>query len=81
MVLTQAQWMMMNGISAKTGLVNTAFRWQNQVVAYAFGGDFNDAARGLIREAFTHIQERSCLTFVERTNENDYVIFRVSIMR
>lgn len=79
MVLTQAQWMVLNGIDTRTGLVNEGYRWQNREVPYAFGGNFDDAARGLIRDALNHLQDLTCLSFVERSWQDDYITFRVSI--
>lgn len=79
MVLTQAQWMVINGINTKTGQVNEWYRWPNREVAYEIHGNFDDGGRGLIRDALNNIQDLTCLTFVEKSWQDDYITFQVSI--
>lgn len=79
MVLTKAQWLLINGMNTKTGVVDTRLRWQNKEIPYKIDGSFSDDASALIKDALNHIQDCTCLTFVERSLQTDYITFRVSI--
>ncbi|XP_077986277.1 uncharacterized protein LOC144440770 [Glandiceps talaboti] len=50
--------------------------WPNGVVPYTIVNTFSDYMKSLIQEAFRHYQERTCIRFVERTNEDDYIQFK-----
>jgi len=50
-------------------------RWRNQRIPYAYNGDFNAEEKEVIQKAFTEISSKTCIQFVERTHENDYIEF------
>ncbi|GBO26287.1 hypothetical protein AVEN_271652-1 [Araneus ventricosus] len=47
-------------------------RWTNGVVPYLLDPTINDQ-RDLVLKSMRHIEERSCIRFVPRTNERNYI--------
>lgn len=59
--------------SARTGLINTRYRWTNNIVPYTLE-TMTDAQKNAIRASLDVMEEKlECIQFVERTNEADYV--------
>ncbi|XP_070542993.1 zinc metalloproteinase nas-12-like isoform X2 [Ptychodera flava] len=54
---------------------STELRWENAVVPYVIDNNFTPPMKDIIHEAFNHFRARTCVRFVERTNEEDYLIF------
>lgn len=72
-VLTELQSQAING-HLRNGLVNTTFRWENNVVPYNISDDMNDAQRAEVLKGLRAIEEAApCLSFVQRTVEEDYI--------
>lgn len=65
-------------VLGRTGLINTGYRWPNNIVPYTLEAAISQAQRLAIREALDDMQNALCITFVERTNEADYVRVTVS---
>mmetsp|Transcript_280 Transcript_280/g.674 ORF Transcript_280/g.674 Transcript_280/m.674 type:complete len:391 (-) Transcript_280:186-1358(-) len=63
----------MNGMSERIVIADTSRWWEDGVVYYTIEDDFSAAERLEIDMAMAHISASSCVTFVERTNEPDYV--------
>ncbi|GAB0093344.1 Metalloendopeptidase [Sergentomyia squamirostris] len=59
--------------SSRTGQLNPASRWPNNTLVYAFAPNINKAERNSVIKALRQISKRSCVKFVERTTEKDYV--------
>lgn len=79
MVLTQQQWMLIKGIKPKTGIIEPTFHWTTNVLPYTITGNFTDAEIILIKDSLIHIENTTCLRFVERTTEEDYIVVTVKI--
>lgn len=80
MVLTSEQEQMVNGVlpSERTGLIDTNYRWPDNVVPYELNAIFDQAQRDHIVRGLNEIERISCLRFVERTTEVNYVEVTVS---
>ncbi|XP_040572980.1 zinc metalloproteinase nas-1 [Lepeophtheirus salmonis] len=48
-------------------------RWPNGIVPYTISSDFSSSQQQTIMDAINHISDRTCITFVEKTNEANYV--------
>jgi len=75
MVLTDEQLRQLNGTAdvERNGLTNTGARWPNAVVPYTIASSFSNSERNRIRQAMDDYEARTCITFVERTNQANYV--------
>lgn len=62
----------------RTGLLNTQYRWTNNIVPYTLEDVMTEAQRVAVREALTEMEQTLCLNFVPRTTETDYVRVTVS---
>lgn len=61
-------------LGKSTGLSGTSFRWQNNTVPYLI--QIGEAHRRLqIEAAMDHIESRTAVRFIPRTNQTDYVAF------
>lgn len=79
MVLTEAQKKAIFSPLERTGLINTSYRWPNNVVPYQLVADvFDQAQRDHIHKGLAEIERISCIRFVERTNEETFVEVTVS---
>lgn len=58
---------------AKNGLVETKYRWPNKTVPYQLSMDHTKDQRDYIEKALKTLESVSCVKFVRRTNEEDYV--------
>jgi len=75
MILTDEQLRQMNGTAdvERNGQVNTYWRWPNAVVPYVITGSFSSSDLRKIRKAMDDYQARTCIKFVQRTDEAHYV--------
>jgi hypothetical protein len=64
-------------LSRKRGLGATDqnILWPDGIVYYTIASSVTEARRNVIQDAMDHWTENSCITFVERTTEADYVEF------
>lgn len=76
MIITEEQ---KEALFARTrnGLIATKYRWANKTVPYQLTTDHTKEERDYIEKALRTLESVSCLTFVRRTNEKDYVQLQV----
>lgn len=78
MVLSEKQKRLLKGMD-RTGLIDANMRWPNKVVPYVLSDVFNDEQTSHIEAALRELERVSCLTFVPRTDEVNYVRVNVRI--
>lgn len=78
MVLSAKQKLVLNGMD-RTGLIDVNMRWPNKVVPYVLSEVLNDAQKNYIEAALRELERVSCLTFVPRTDEVNYVRVNVRL--
>uniref|UniRef100_A0A1B0CLR6 Metalloendopeptidase n=1 Tax=Lutzomyia longipalpis TaxID=7200 RepID=A0A1B0CLR6_LUTLO len=61
-------------IDGRTGLLNVRYRWPDNTLAYDFASDVNQEQRNYVELALRNISGHTCLKFVRRTNQVDYVL-------
>uniref|UniRef100_A0A3B3QC45 Metalloendopeptidase n=1 Tax=Paramormyrops kingsleyae TaxID=1676925 RepID=A0A3B3QC45_9TELE len=49
--------------------------WPGGVIPYAIGGNFTGTQRAMFKQAMRHWEKQTCVTFIERTDEESYIIF------
>ncbi|XP_023693831.1 bone morphogenetic protein 1-like isoform X1 [Paramormyrops kingsleyae] len=49
--------------------------WPEGVIPYVISGNFSGSQRAIFRQAMRHWEKHTCVTFVERTTEESYIIF------
>lgn len=78
MILTEEQ---QEGLYGRTrnGLILTKYRWPNKTVPYELSSNHTKEQRDYIEKALRTIESVSCVKFVRRTNEVDYVEMKVSL--
>ncbi|GAB0087748.1 seminal metalloprotease 1 [Sergentomyia squamirostris] len=62
-----------NMVDSRTGLLNTRYRWPDNTLAYDFAADVNAEQRDWIELGLRNISGHTCLKFVKRTTQTDYV--------
>lgn len=62
-------------VSARNALTNTIFRWPDGKVPYVIGPKFNMKGMDVLNKTFTAYRIHTCIQFITRTNETNYVIF------
>ena len=60
-------------VLTKNGLVSQSSRWRNGVVPFEIRGNFAARDRALIEQAMEQYHRRTCIRFVPRSNEQDYI--------
>lgn len=63
------------GIEGRNGLVKTSSRWPNGVIPYVISNEFSSTSRNKILAAMGEYHKSTCIRFVPRSNEKDYVYF------
>lgn len=63
----------MQKITVKNGLTTQSSRWPNGIVPYEIRGNFNSQDRDIIEHAIGEYHRRTCIRFVPRTTQQDYV--------
>lgn len=76
-ILTKQQEEELFGLS-RTGLVNENYRWPNNTVFYEISPDFTQDRVDSIELGLRRIEEVTCIRFVKRTDEINYVYVTVS---
>jgi len=71
-ILTQEQIEQINR-NGRNGFLATTYRWMNKTVPYIISGDFSDDQKNYIRRGLDTLELLTCLKFVPRTSEIDYV--------
>lgn len=65
--------MLVPSVEGRNGLVKTSSRWPNGVVPYVIGPGFSSADQSIIQQAIAEYHSKTCLKFVKRTSEKDYL--------
>lgn len=63
---------------ARNGLVKESSRWPNNVIPYVFHSSVSSNDRNLINQAINEYHAKTCLKFVPRSSEKDYISFESS---
>ncbi|XP_036384495.1 bone morphogenetic protein 1-like isoform X1 [Megalops cyprinoides] len=49
--------------------------WPDGVIPYVISGNFSGSQRAIFRQAMRHWERHTCVTFIERTTEESYIVF------
>ncbi|XP_067113967.1 bone morphogenetic protein 1-like isoform X1 [Osmerus mordax] len=49
--------------------------WPDGVIPYVISGNFSGSQRAIFRQAMRHWEKHTCVTFIDRTNEESYIVF------
>ncbi|KAM9295136.1 tolloid-like protein 1 isoform 1-T1 [Morus bassanus] len=49
--------------------------WPGGVIPYVIGGNFTGTQRAMFKQAMRHWEKYTCVTFIERTDEESYIVF------
>ncbi|XP_042658381.1 tolloid-like protein 2 isoform X2 [Tyto alba] len=49
--------------------------WPGGVIPYVIGGNFTGTQRAIFKQAMRHWEKHTCVTFVERTDEESFIVF------
>ncbi|XP_020563357.1 bone morphogenetic protein 1 isoform X2 [Oryzias latipes] len=49
--------------------------WPNGIIPYMISGNFSGSQRAIFRQAMRHWEKHTCVTFIERTTEESYIVF------
>lgn len=49
--------------------------WPDGVIPFVIGGNFTGSQRAVFRQAMRHWEKYTCVTFLERTDEDSYIVF------
>lgn len=77
-VLTEVQNDHIFGMN-RNGLLNVTKRWLNRTVPYELNANHSIEQNDQIKNAIMEIASVSCITFVPRTNETDYIRLKVCV--
>lgn len=70
--------MLVPGVEGRNGLVKTSYRWPNGIVPYSIAPNFGSADRNMVLRAMEEYHKQTCIKFVPRTNQNDYLYIESS---
>lgn len=62
---------------ARNGLISTEFRWPDKTLAYTLPENLSNKQKTQIELALRTMESLSCVKFVERTEQTDYVEVKV----
>lgn len=63
---------------ARNGLIKKRYRWTNKTVPYLLSDEHTKEQNDYIELALKAIESVSCIKFVRRTNEEEYIEMNVS---
>uniref|UniRef100_A0A8C2FCN4 Metalloendopeptidase n=1 Tax=Cyprinus carpio TaxID=7962 RepID=A0A8C2FCN4_CYPCA len=49
--------------------------WPGGVIPYVIGGNFTGSQRAMLKQAMRHWEKQTCVTFIEKTDEESYIVF------
>ncbi|XP_061589374.1 bone morphogenetic protein 1-like isoform X2 [Cololabis saira] len=49
--------------------------WPDGIIPYVISGNFTGSQRAIFRQAMRHWEKYTCVTFIERTTEESYIVF------
>ncbi|CAB0014204.1 unnamed protein product, partial [Nesidiocoris tenuis] len=58
---------------SRNGLSSMSYHWPDGQVPYVISGEFSERDLNTINEAFAEYHEKTCIQFVKRTDETDYL--------
>ncbi|XP_013101001.2 hatching enzyme 1.2 [Stomoxys calcitrans] len=61
------------GVIVKNGLTTQSSRWPKGIVPYEIRGNFNGQDMAIIEHAIAEYHRRTCIRFVPRTSQQDYI--------
>jgi hypothetical protein len=65
--------MLIPGVEGRNGLVKTSSRWPNGVVPYVISSSISSTDRDVILRAMDVYKRDTCIRFVPRSSETDYI--------
>uniref|UniRef100_A0A8D2ZF98 Metalloendopeptidase n=1 Tax=Scophthalmus maximus TaxID=52904 RepID=A0A8D2ZF98_SCOMX len=70
----------LNDIAAKSRIPRAATSraeriWPGGVIPYVIGGNFTGNQRAMFKQAMRHWEKQTCVTFIEKTDEESYIVF------
>lgn len=68
-------------VSTYNGLIDEKYRWPGKTVVYQISRDFTNDQRRKLQEVIQIMDQHSCVRFVERTEQTNYVNIIVSEYR
>lgn len=66
-------------IPSRNGTINKKYRWPNGTIPYAMTSNHSKEQQNYIENSLKKIESISCIKFVRRTNQKDYIQITVSI--
>ncbi|XP_067828864.1 tolloid-like protein 2 isoform X3 [Heptranchias perlo] len=60
---------------ARAATSRTERIWPGGIIPYIIGGNFTGSQRAIFKQAMRHWEKYTCVTFVERTNEESFIVF------
>jgi hypothetical protein len=70
--------MLVPGIEGRNGLVKQSSRWPNGVVPYVISPNIGSADQRMIESAIAEYHAKTCIRFVRRSSEQDFLSFESS---
>ncbi|TNM85724.1 hypothetical protein fugu_007995 [Takifugu bimaculatus] len=49
--------------------------WPGGVIPYIIGGNFTGTQRAMFKQAMRHWEKQTCVSFIEKTDEESYIVF------
>uniref|UniRef100_A0A8C2TWW8 Peptidase M12A domain-containing protein n=1 Tax=Coturnix japonica TaxID=93934 RepID=A0A8C2TWW8_COTJA len=49
--------------------------WPDGIIPYVISGNFSGAQRAVFRQAMRHWERHTCVTFLERSDQDSYIVF------
>lgn len=65
----------------RNGLIAEKYRWKNKTIPYALSNSFTAEQKVYIEKGLRNLEAVSCLKFVPRKSENDYIEVLVNKMK
>lgn len=65
-------------LQGRNGLLSTQYRWPNRIIPYRLSNGFTTKQKHYIELALNDIESVSCLKFVQRTNQKNFIDITVS---
>jgi len=75
MLLTEEQRQLLNGTlpEERNGIIDKRRHWKNAIIPFVISSSFSSSDRAKIMKAINTYHTKTCIRFVPRTNETDYV--------
>lgn len=77
MILNDQQLLAISRKMMRNGMINTTLRWPNKIVPFELSSNITKLQQNYIRLALDTIESKSCIKFVQHTNEEGYVYVTV----